>query len=323
MVIAMDDIAMKRLLIKTTSGKSVTVTTNEDAPKPYSLALLSSIAVMMSDDRPEEIQQHQQQHHRKRKSSSAAATATATATVPSIETIDSVCEHDRPKQSGQLTRSLSRSLLSSCNLQQIMKPLVHEQQREQQQQESQQSVREKRRRMGSPVSISCPLLVPFALAAPLVTTSSKSSPMALQNEELLLVTAASNKGCMEQITGSSGTRKTTLATTTDDVPIISTPMAHCPLDEIASKNVYRSYEIQLPDCCDIGPILSNKTSNSNGSSNNRIGNGNGNGKIVDDYNYEVSTCTPLLDPPRFPSTMESFVIAKRSREEKNNWGWYA
>lgn len=315
MAIAMDAIAMKRLIIKTTSEKSAT--TNEDASKPHSLALFSSIAVMMSDDQPEEIQQ---EHQKKRKKSSVA-------TVPSIQTVDSVCEHERPKKLGQLTRSLSRSLLSTGNLQQMMAAcsspltLVHKQ-REQQQQESQQWFREKRRRMGSPLSISRSLL-PLALAVPLVTISSKSLPMTSQNEELLLITA-STKG-MEQITGASGTRKTAVATT-DDVPI-TTPIAHCPSDEIAS-NVYRSYEIQLPDCCDIGPILSNKTSSSNGNSSgnsniNSIGNGNGNSKIVDDYNYEVSTCTPLLDPPRFPSTMESFVIAKRSREEKNNWGWYA
>jgi hypothetical protein len=128
--------------------------------------------------------------------------------------------------------------------------------------------------------------------------------MISQNEELLIT--ASNKG-MEQVTGASGARKTTLATTDP----ITTPITHCPGDGIAS-NVYRSFEIQLPDCCGMGLILPSNTSNSNGKSN-----------IVDDYNYEVLTCTPLLYPPRLPSTMESFVIAKRSREERNNWGWYA
>ncbi len=81
------------------------------------------------------------------------------------------------------------------------------------------------------------------------------------------------------------------------------------VDEILN-NVYQCHEMRLPESCSIGSIITNETIMKSQTS-------------IDDYNYDVVSNTPLQIPPRLPSACESFTIAERSLEERNNWGWYA
>eukprot|EP00536_Pseudo-nitzschia_multiseries_P017929 jgi/Psemu1/293261/fgenesh1_pg.1943_\ len=92
----------------------------------------------------------------------------------------------------------------------------------------------------------------------------------------------------------------------------------------ATFSVYRSYEMLLPKSSCAGHILPVFTTTMANSSHNQNKNNTRTvRRIVDDYNYEITDCNPLRNPPRLPNPNESFSIAERSLEERNTWGWYA
>jgi hypothetical protein len=139
--------------------------------------------------------------------------------------------------------------------------------------------------------------LPLTQSAP-SEMSSNPAPTVIHNDEEPPRPASEQKpepmmGAQAKAPTAPATTESTKATAPDDL----------------TKNIYRSYEIQLPQYS-LDPLV---TSSANSSSS----------TIVDDYNHDVNTCTPLLDPPRLPSATESFKITEKSLEEKNSWGWYA
>lgn len=259
--------------------------TNDDKPpKPYALAMLSSIAAMTSEGPSEELNLRKEECR-------------------SSDIIPIEKESFGGHKSGGLKRSLSRSV-STRNLQQAMEfpsssSWSHSDNRKEQRQ-SQEFGRGKRARIGFRPYKSC--TIPLTQVAPLVA-SSKSAPTVRQNEKV------PTKLGFEKLTAPlSGAPNETFGkreSSTDATKNRGSP------DELIT-NIYRCHEMKLPDCCAIGP-LPDSADNA----------GNVKAKVVDDYNYEIYTCNPLQDPPRLPSAMESIIIAERSMEEKNTWGWYA
>ena len=270
---------------------SITDVTNGNVSTSQSLDQLSSISTMTSHDPTEDTNCQPHQPDLK-----DLCSFTTTGTLKASITGFGVRE-----KGDKFSRSLSRSR-SMRNLHQnpdlsSSSPLLLtlEQRKVQLPHKSSQNKRS--------TSISTPS-IPRALAlasAELESLSKKSSPMIFQKDDRL--SAAVIGKDTETVTGSLKATKTIFVPTE-----IETDTASCPPDDLC-KNVYRSYEMQLPDSFPVGHVLSNHISNNQA-------------EIKDTYNYEVFTCSPLQDPPRLPNAMESFVIVERSKEEKNNWGWY-
>mmetsp|Transcript_23162 Transcript_23162/g.47212 ORF Transcript_23162/g.47212 Transcript_23162/m.47212 type:complete len:362 (-) Transcript_23162:142-1227(-) len=361
MAIAMDALGRKT----SSTGATTDNVGRDDAPELRSLALLSSLATLMSDDPIEGLEQHQQQQqqhqhqqqhnpqqqqqqeqqeHNPQQTQHPKRKKSASRSSPALETFDSF---KRQSQKGSPVR-LSRSF-STINLQ--LKPsfslsLLHQQsttqaavptttpsltQEQRQQHQQPKFPHEKATRTKSSP------LIPFAIpsASEQIATNSSSSS-AEMFQQLVDQREEPTRPGLEK--GTEAHRGDSGATTTATPTMIasgsdpahtnqsssSSVVIHCLPDDI-SRNVYRSYEMQLPDLgSNAGYIVPSEGNNNNSS----IGtNGNTHkrrsGPRMDEYNDVVFTCCPLRDPPRLPSAEESLGIAERSKEEKNNWGWYA
>eukprot|EP00535_Pseudo-nitzschia_heimii_P003862 CAMPEP_0197176586 /NCGR_PEP_ID=MMETSP1423-20130617/2460_1 /TAXON_ID=476441 /ORGANISM="Pseudo-nitzschia heimii, Strain UNC1101" /LENGTH=234 /DNA_ID=CAMNT_0042625979 /DNA_START=404 /DNA_END=1105 /DNA_ORIENTATION=+ len=141
-------------------------------------------------------------------------------------------------------------------------------------------------------SVSLPS-IPFSLSiaqTELAASSNKASSTIIQEDDESPISGFGKD--TESDTEPSEGHNTSSVTTE-----IETTTVKLPPDGICN-DVYRSYEMPLPESIAVDHILA---------------------KNEDTYNYEVFTCSPLQDPPRLPNAMESIVITERSKEEKNIW----
>lgn len=265
-------------------------TSGNDKTSPvHSLAILSSIAMMMT------------------------GSETDTRTVPNTTT--SEAEVDRTlQQTGKcLSRSFSRMRL---NLAEITKEVDDPQQ---------QCDRRKKPKKSGGMSRSASMR---NLGVESIESSSCRGQQGLQqkqrsqDEKEPMIHSAPSLIAYKQVPSQSETNQETVMSdqSCDTNERVRQPMrmeaaetteAACDLTE---NNVYRSYEMHVPEPSSLGPIMFVPTTDGRNATNSDM--------AIDDYNNDVYVCTPLY-APRLPNPQESLHIATRSQEERNNWGWYA
>mmetsp|Transcript_18291 Transcript_18291/g.37727 ORF Transcript_18291/g.37727 Transcript_18291/m.37727 type:complete len:258 (-) Transcript_18291:71-844(-) len=203
-----------------------------------------------------------------------------------IAKVNATKEARELKRSGSLSRSLSRSFSSRNLLQAATATATSQTCKRRKHHHPDQSF------FAKGTGARSPPLVPCRSSSTLAARTPLSPTLQFTNEEEY--SGRSPERESEEINLSLGKRESS--------PAMSDTIDSF-VDEILN-NVYQCHAMRLPESCSIGSIMKNQ-------------------KIVDDYNYEVVSNTPLQIPPRLPSASESFTIAERSLEERNNWGWYA
>eukprot|EP00532_Pseudo-nitzschia_australis_P000660 CAMPEP_0168181232 /NCGR_PEP_ID=MMETSP0139_2-20121125/11081_1 /TAXON_ID=44445 /ORGANISM="Pseudo-nitzschia australis, Strain 10249 10 AB" /LENGTH=325 /DNA_ID=CAMNT_0008101743 /DNA_START=162 /DNA_END=1136 /DNA_ORIENTATION=- len=294
-----------------------------------SLALLSSIAIMISDGHNEyELEDclDRVRDDAVAKARVNASAAPITSAVNANANANDDGQQGEPKKNmGGLSRSLSRMNLSYLDTNTVASSSYQQQQHPQHQQQKKST--------STPTIGSCAVTSSTVVVAQRHTTIPNthiSSPMILQNynynynhnnnvdvDAEMLIATTTSAAAAAAATASKGPLATppTIKTTASPTATLYTPS-----DDII-KNVYRSYEMHLPESSThtAGRILPIYCCGKN-NKDDKIDDYNND--VLDDYNNDimVTECySPLRNPPRLPDPRESSSIAERSREERNNW----